>query len=466
MPVNGPRSLETALKGLEISRTAALIAQTSDIVFVIDSDGVVVDYADSGSNSNDRFTESPLHRQWAELVTVESRPKVAEMLQAARSGEDFRWRQVNLLGGDRSDIPVYFKAVGLDDAGTIIAVGRDMSSMAAVQQRLVEAQITLERESARVRHAETRYQLLFRNSGEAVLTIDPDTETVIEANESAATVLGKTGSSLVNGSLTAAFDELDPLLILALVAKARLDPNRDIEDVLRGPDGRALLAIARYVRVAPTSFVMLRIAAREADAPVSGPSRTAMFDRLFDAVPDGIVVTDERGRVTRANASFQSMAQLSSEEQARGHSMDRWFGRSGTDLNVFLSNIRKHGRLQNFATSVTGEMGVDTNVEISSASMKGSDGTVLAFVIRNVDHRLLPDIAPGAAPRTSDGLVELIGKLTLKQIVQQTTDEIERLCIQSALMLTGENRASAAKLLGLSRQGFYVKLRRYGFGDK
>ena len=39
---------------------------------------------------------------------------------------------------------------------------------------------------------------------------------------------------------------------------------------------------------------------------------------------------------------------------------------------------------------------------------------------------------------------------------------IERLCIESALDMTGNNRASAAAMLGLSRQSLYVKLHRYG----
>ena len=42
---------------------------------------------------------------------------------------------------------------------------------------------------------------------------------------------------------------------------------------------------------------------------------------------------------------------------------------------------------------------------------------------------------------------------------------IERLCIEAALELSSDNRASAAELLGLSRQSLYVKLRRYGLAD-
>ena len=58
-----------------------------------------------------------------------------------------------------------------------------------------------------------------------------------------------------------------------------------------------------------------------------------------------------------------------------------------------------------------------------------------------------------------------MGRAPLRDIVRDTTDLIERLCIEAALQLTGDNRASAAELLGLSRQSLYIKLRRFGIGD-
>ena len=68
-------------------------------------------------------------------------------------------------------------------------------------------------------------------------------------------------------------------------------------------------------------------------------------------------------------------------------------------------------------------------------------------------------------PRSVEQLTELVGRMSLKDIVRESTDLIERLCIEAALELVGDNRASAAEMLGLSRQSFYVKLRRYGLGD-
>jgi DNA-binding NtrC family response regulator len=46
--------------------------------------------------------------------------------------------------------------------------------------------------------------------------------------------------------------------------------------------------------------------------------------------------------------------------------------------------------------------------------------------------------------------------------VRETTDYVERLCVIAALEMTGNNRASAAEVLGLSRQSLYSKLNRFG----
>jgi DNA-binding NtrC family response regulator len=59
-------------------------------------------------------------------------------------------------------------------------------------------------------------------------------------------------------------------------------------------------------------------------------------------------------------------------------------------------------------------------------------------------------------------IAQLVGRRPIKDIVGEAVDAIERMCIESALQLTHDNRASAAEMLGLSRQSLYVKLRRFG----
>lgn len=63
-------------------------------------------------------------------------------------------------------------------------------------------------------------------------------------------------------------------------------------------------------------------------------------------------------------------------------------------------------------------------------------------------------------------VMELVGSSTLKDIVSETTDVIEKMCIETALELTRNNRVAAAEMLSLSRQSLYVKLRKYGLLNK
>jgi DNA-binding NtrC family response regulator len=55
--------------------------------------------------------------------------------------------------------------------------------------------------------------------------------------------------------------------------------------------------------------------------------------------------------------------------------------------------------------------------------------------------------------------------MPLKDIVRESTDLIERLCIEAALAYTSDNRASAAEILGVSRQSLYSKLHRHRLGN-
>jgi len=86
--------------------------------------------------------------------------------------------------------------------------------------------------------------------------------------------------------------------------------------------------------------------------------------------------------------------------------------------------------------------------------------------VRDVGRRLSPEPAGvRGLPSSVNQLTELVGRVPMKDIVSETSDLIEKLCIEAALELTRDNRASAAEILGLSRQSLYVKLRRYGLGD-
>ena len=197
--------------------------------------------------------------------------------------------------------------------------------------------------------------------------------------------------------------------------------------------------------------------------PDALPATAAMLMKLIEGAPDGFVITDLDGQILMANEAFLEMAQLASPEQAISESIERWLGRSGVDLSVLISNIRQRGSVSLFATTLRGEHGVLSNVEISAASAMNGDQQCLGFTIRSVGQRVRSNLpAPRELPHSVEQLAGLVGRVSLKELVREATDLIERLAIEAALQLTGDNRASAAEILGLSRQSLYVKLRRYG----
>ena len=138
-------------------------------------------------------------------------------------------------------------------------------------------------------------------------------------------------------------------------------------------------------------------------------------------------------------------------------------------MNVLITNLKQRGSVRLFATVMRGEYGASTEVEISGVAVAEGERPCLGFTIRDVSRRLTGE-ALGAGgsremPRSVGQMTELVGRMPLKDIVRDTTDLIEQLCIEAALELTHDNRASAAEMLGLSRQSLYVKLRRFNVGD-
>jgi transcriptional regulator PpsR len=337
--------------------------------------------------------------------------------------------------------------------------------LAELQQRLIEAEQSLERDYSRLRLAETRYRLLLQSSTDPILIIDAATQKVVDLNSGAAKLLGGTPQRLVGQTFGDALKPASLRAFLDWLTALRTTGRADVLRVRFASDNGEQRIAGALFRQENVSHVLLRIT--PVTAPVAAQVESPM--RLTDivrALPDALVVTDGDGRVFGCNRAFLDLAQLATEEQARNESLERWLGRPGVDLGVLLANLKQHGTVRLFATSVRGELGSSAEAEISAVAVGTSDEPIYGFAIRNVDRRRGAEARPGRElPRSVEQLTELVGRVSLKELVRETTDVIERLCIEAALELTADNRASAAEMLGLSRQSLYVKLRRYGLGD-
>jgi transcriptional regulator PpsR len=468
LTVKAFRSPKTSLGDLDAEAAAALITSATDVALILDENGVIRDISIAAQSLADDLAAHPrwLGRRWLDTLTVDSRSKAAALIAAATSKAEPQWRHLNHPAMGGADVPILYAVVQAGAFGRVVAFGRDLRTVSSLQRRLVDAQQSMERDYARIRHIETRYRLLFEVSSDAVLIIDGSSQRVIDSNPAAQRLFrpetGTPGGRRIGQIFAGDTARSVELLIAGVVASGRPD---DVRAQLT-QDLREVVVAASLFREEGRTACLLRIATPYADPTGTVvPKTKSKLLKLMESAPDAFVVTHDDGRVVTANAAFLEMAQVPTEEQARDESLERWLGRSGVDLDILLASLRHHGSLRLFGTTLRGALGEQTEVEISAVTVMNGGQPCFGFSIRDVSRRLPTRSArERTLPASLDHLTELVGRVALKDLVREATDVIERLCIEATLELTGDNRASAAELLGLSRQSLYVKLRRYGLG--
>jgi transcriptional regulator PpsR len=392
-------------------------------------------------------------------------PKLEALLREAEHGGPTVWRQLNHPSSRGSDLPISYAVRRFGSRGTLVAMGRDLRANSALQQRLVEAQQSVDRDYWRLRHAQSLYRVTLQLSSEAFLVVDAGTLTVIEANAAASRLLSLPTAELVGHVFPNGFDAESSRALAAQLSKARVSTVVDEVHARLIDGGKEFFVACAHVRQESNALFMVRLTPLRMD-----DSARSVMNRLVDAAPDGFLMTDRDGRIISANQTFVEMAQMASEEEVCGRRLEQWLGRVSIDAEVLLSNLRQYGSVRLFGTTLRGAMGAAIDVEVSAVTVMTGRDRAFGFAIRDIGRRLGSTGAQSGGherpqPRTVEQLTELVGRVPLKDLVGETTDIIERLCIEAALELTQDNRAAAAEMLGLSRQSLYVKLRRHGLGD-
>ncbi|MFK7957031.1 MAG: transcriptional regulator PpsR [Lysobacterales bacterium] len=459
---SSPKINEQFVADLSSQQIASIVASANDLALVVDNQGIIRDVA--VENPRGAMTQAPdwVGQPWVETVTVESRPKI-EALMSESDGAPSRWRQVNHPAADGLDLPIMYRTFSANDHA--IVVGKDLRPLSQVQQQLMDVQHSMENEYARLHHAETRYRMLFQLAAEAILILDSDGKSIQEANPAAAQLLGESVAKLVRRSLV---DYLEQVDLTELLAESR-SAGHGAELKVNLKDNGPCTLSATLLRQGDAVLYLVHL------TPVN---RAPALDRsdvsqstlaVVKQSPDGFVVTDVDGQIIAGNEAFVQMCQLGSEGQLKNQPLERWLGRSGVDMRVIRKNLSQRGVVRQYGTTISPEFGTPLEVELSGVSAINADPPCFGFVIRQLRSASRSDseekFVKQPLGRSLEQMTELVGRVPLKDLVRETTDLIERLCIQAALELTTNNRASAADMLGLSRQSLYVKLRRYGIAD-
>ncbi|MBU9696519.1 transcriptional regulator PpsR [Rhodobacteraceae bacterium HSP-20] len=439
------------------SDIALLVAPSRRIISVLvnphhRSFGQLTDW--EGGHLRDVLTEDSLRK-------FESR--LSEM-HGARHGET----AVELNHADKSnwEFPVRYSLhrIGTDDS--ILMLGRDLRPIAEVQQQLVQAQLALERDYETQRELDTRYRVLMEVSRDPVIMVSMSTGRISDINPAAAQLLGGQRADLVGSAIAQEFEGrrrgefLESLANLAVA-----ESSAPIELIARRSQKRVFITPTVF-RAAGERVLLCQLDTTEAGQ--SGTDELAdNLARLYHEGVDGIVFTDGDGNIRAANEAFLNLTDTANIAAIRGRSLTDFLARGAVDLRVLLDNVKRTGQLRLYATRLTTDFMGQIAVEISATWLNDRPNPVLVLVVRDASRA--ETLRRPAFGQPDDGVrnvMELVGSSTLKDIVAETTDVIEKMCIETALELTRNNRVAAAEMLSLSRQSLYVKLRKYGLLNK
>ena len=444
---------------------AALPTVQPDITLLLDMEGVIREATLSpamGSESVDGW----LGRAWVEVAGDMGGDKVRRMVDDARASGISAFRQINQRFPSGMEIPMEFTTVLLGGRAGMLAIGKNLQAVAELQSRLIAAQQTMERDYWKLREIETRYRLVFDASNEAVVVVSAANLRIMEANRTAIEALNSsrrrnedlTGRELLHDVAAEDRDAVREML-------ARIRERGKALSILvhLGAEARPWMLRGSLITAEPGHVFLLQFtAATDLSAPAEKREHSTV-EELIDRLPDGFVAMDEAGVIGHVNQAFLDLVQIGSKGSAIGESLGRWLWQPGADLNALLASIQRYKAVRLFTTTIRGELGTETEIEISAAI---GEFDQIGVLLRNVARRL-PSGSESDLLRSALGsMSEQIGKSSLRKLVKNTVSVVEQHYVKQALELASGNRTATAELLGLSRQSLYAKLNRYGLDDK
>lgn len=444
---------------------SSIIGAASDIALVISAGGivlsVVVNDSAPGIGDLDHWEGRPV----MDFLTDESVVKFDKAHKSYLSGVvPARSIELNHCDADVWQYPVRytFHRFGKDDAALLL--GRDLRPIAETQQQLVQAQIALEQGYEARREFDARYRVVMGQTSEPILFVSGQSGRIEDANPAAAKLFGMKAEAMAGTQLSSLINERSGSNLLENLMNATLsDEQADVHIRLKrtGMD----------VRVRPTVFrsggqriLMCRLAG-DSEASASPDAAAMQASALFHNCTDAILFIDPKGTIVSVNDGFLDLVGAAHMGDVVGNPVADFLSRGQIDLSV-LTDRPEHGHhVRLYSTKIRNGLGAMIPVEISATSL--GDAAGFGLIVRDATRAdaTRPSHGGGQAD-SSRNVVELVGSASLKEIVAETTDVVEKMCIEAAVTLTKNNRVAAAEMLGLSRQSLYVKLRKYGLLSK
>ena len=435
-----------------------------DVTLLLDLEGVIREATLSRALS-DEGVQGWLGKPWRETIADGAGDRVRRIVEDAATSGVSAFRQVTQRFPSGLELPMEYTTVLLGGRAGLLAIGKSLQPVAELQSRLIAAQQALERDHWKMRDVETKYRLLFDASHEPVVLLNAATLRISEANGAALKAIGLGAGSVVGRPILPEVSASDRNTFQSLLQRVREQGKAPGIVIHFGKDQQPWLVRGSLMSPESGAVLLLQLSPGWTGHTPAAEPETISIEDLIERLPDAFVVLDRDGVVRRTNRAFLDLVEVGAKGSVIGERMTRWLWRAGADLTVLLANVQRHGSIRLFTTTLQGELGSTTEVEISAAGSDDGDPAYVGVLIRDIGRRITGANDESGLRAELGAMSERIGKTPLRSLVRDTVGVVERHYVSSALELANNNRTIAAELLGLSRQSLYAKLNRYGLAN-
>jgi PAS domain-containing protein len=413
----------------------SLIAHLADIAVQLTLDGSVVHAFARRGHAAEDIVGSWVGGAFRDTLTKESKLKLDRALASISFDTDQSVElEINHKIGDAFGLPVLYRLYFRAAARTALLIGRDLQDVARAQQRLMAATVRAEMAAQRGRNFGSTLAAVLDIVPDPIFVLNEDMGEVEASNPAADRLLGRH-----IGASTFSLGEVATIEGRELIVKP-------------GRRGSFPIETLRFRRGANSMMIVL---IRSVE-----PKAALRAEHAFDEASVAIAVTDADGRIVSTNAALLRLSKVDRTAQAlrEGGSIADILVRGTIDMQVVLASVQNDAKVSDHEVLLKSR---DTSISAILTAFRLADGarSQIVWMFR-------PSDSASGRDDMSRMLTAKVGRMSLLEIVAESNVEIERLCIEEALRRTGDNRAAAANLLGLSRQSLYVRLRRFGIESK
>lgn len=446
---------------------SSIIGAASDIALVVSAERIILSVVVNKTTASFGDLSHWEGRSVLDFLTVESIEKFEGAHRPYLEGKlPDRSLELNHCEAQAWQYPVRYTFHRFGYENAVLLLGRDLRPIAETQQQLVQAQIALEQGFETRREFDARYRVLMSQVPEPVVFVSTQSGRLEDANPAAAELFGMKVESLVGCQFHTLATERSGEELLETLVNATLNEDGARVTMRIKRSGEELQVNPTVFRARGQRILMCRLLGKtKGDAGTDATSVQAAA--LFRNSGDAICFTDPKGVIASVNDGFMDLVGAGHLGDLVGKSLGDFLARGQIDLGVLTDNAERGSQMRMYGTKVVNRLGSAVPVEISTTRIEDPNHPGIGLILRDTTRAAsLRQGDTGSGSEANRKVVELVGSASLKEIVAQTTDVVEKMCIETAVALTKNNRVAAAEMLGLSRQSLYVKLRKFGLLDR